>query len=66
MVVVAVLMISRQVSTSRRSRRLGPQMRSSQTQKAKTSRPPATLDANPANRSKKPTRDDTSVGIKIR
>src|SRR5581483_1014704 len=64
MIVVAVLMISCQVSTSRRTRTLGAQITMSSTQKAKNAARPTTSEAIPAKRSKTPTRADTSVGMR--
>src|SRR5439155_10988164 len=63
MIVVAVLMISCHVSTSRSTRTLGAQITMRRTQKAKKAARPTISEANPAKRSKTPTRVDTSVGI---
>jgi hypothetical protein len=62
MIVVAVLMISCQVSTLPMIRNDGAHSTISATQKAKKTARPAMCEAAPAKRSKNPTRLETSLG----
>src|SRR5258708_30646098 len=64
MIVVMVLMISCHVSTLRIKECVGAHTTTSNTHTVKNIARLATFDDTPANRSKGPTRDDTSLGIK--